>query len=559
MSAPNDDPMALPTSIEGTSTSPTEKVPTNSDASTFDTDLKPVTNASSDDVDLEKQDPDDTGFHRLELARIRSGASDLVAESESEVRAMSRVESHDPNVVGWDGPDDPANPFNFSNRRKWCITMIAAMVTFCVAFASSVFTAGIADIAADFGVSTTVATLGLTVYILGFAFGPMVFAPISEVYGRNVVYLSTWFFFTVFQIPCALSKNIATLLVSRAIAGIAGSSPLSNAGATLGDIWSPAERGDAMSFYTIAPFAGPVVGPIIGGYLSEFVTWRWTFWLALIFAGVMAFFLVFFMPETYSKTLLEKKAARLRKETGNMDLRAAHERQSVSHADLLKKSLVRPVILLFTEPIVFLIALYCSLIYAILYMNFVAYPIIFQQERGWGAGKGGLPFIALGIGMVGGIMTSPAQTKLYIKISKEKGNGKIYPEARLPYAIFAAFLLPIGVFWLGWGSLASSKAWIVPVLSGIPFGFGLVTVFLSMFSYLVDTYLIYAASALAANSLLRSILGATFPLFADKMYEKLTPKWACTLIGCLALVGAPIPFLFYKYGPSIRSHSRILS
>ncbi|KAK9334135.1 major facilitator superfamily domain-containing protein [Lipomyces starkeyi] len=494
---------------------------------------------------------------RLELSRIRSGAVDMdLDEQEEELqRGMSRVDTKNPDVVGWDGPEDPENPFNWPNRKKWRITLIAALVTFCVAFASSVFTAGISPIAAEFQVSTTVATLGLTLYVVGFATGPLVFAPMSEVYGRNIVYIGTWIPFMLFQIGCALSKNAATLLVSRLICGIAGSSPLSNAGGTLGDIWTPAERGDAMSFFTLAPFMGPVFGPIIGGFLTEYVSWRWTFWLVLIISGVMFIFLLFCLPETYSKTLLERKAARLRKETGNENLHAAHERGGVSHMQRFGQSIVRPVVMLFTEPIVFLIALYCALVYAILYMNFVAYPIVYQEERGWGMGIGGLPFLAIGVGMVCAIATSPWQTKLYLKLTAERGNGKIYPEGRLPFSIVGAFCLPVAIFWFGWATLPQVH-WICSVLAGIPFGFGMVTLFLCMFSYLVDSYLLYAASSLAANTLLRSLFGAFFPLFASRMYIKLSPRWACTLLGFISLAMAPIPYLFYKYGPALRARSK---
>ncbi|KAK9451562.1 major facilitator superfamily domain-containing protein [Limtongia smithiae] len=515
-----------------------------------------INNAEDCEMAAIKADRDQ--FSPLELRRIRSGAIDMSPdEQEEEVeKGMSRAQSLNPDIVAWDGPDDPENPFNWKNSKKWFITMVAALVTFCVALASSIFTAGITEIAADFNVSRTVITLGLTFYVMGFATGPLVFAPMSEVYGRNLVYRSSWIFFMLFQIGCALAPNAATLLVCRLISGIAGSSPISNAGGTLSDMWRPAERGTAMSFFIGAPFAGPVLGPIIGGFLVEYVSWRWTFWLILIISGVQFIVLLFLMPETYGRTLLERKAARLRKETGNMNLHAAHETTKISHFSHLRVSIVRPVYMLFTEPIVLCIAVYCALIYAILYMNFIAYPVVFQDERGWGAGTGGLPFLGLGFGIMCGICTAPAQTRLYVRLTKERGDGMIYPEGRLPYSIAGAIILPIGILWFGWGSLLHVH-WIVSTIGGAVFGFGLILVFLSMFSYLVDAYLIYAASALAGNSLLRSILGATFPLFADQMFTKLTPKWACTLLACLAFILAPIPYFFYKFGPRIRALSKM--
>ncbi|KAK9471910.1 major facilitator superfamily domain-containing protein [Dipodascopsis tothii] len=506
-------------------------------------------------TDLEKNKLGDSP-DEYDLHRIRSGATDLSPDEQQEEleRGMSRVESLDSDVVGWDGPEDKGNPYNWSKKKKWGVTAIVALMTFVVALASSIFTAGITTIAAQFGVSSTVGTLGLTLYVVGFATGPLVFAPMSEVYGRNIVYRINWVLFTVFQIGCARAENIATLLVCRLIAGITGAAPIANAGGTLGDIWSPAERGEAMALYAVAPFMGPVFGPIIGGFLTQYVSWRWTFWIVLILAGVMGAFMFAFLPETFGKTLLERKAARLRKETGRAELHAAHERAGFSHIELFRRSIVRPVVMLFTEPIVFVTSLYCAIVYAILYMNFIAYPIVFELERGWGSGIAGLPFIALGIGMVLAVMTSPYQTKIYLRVSKEKGNGKIYPEARLPLTIYAAYFMPISLLWFGWGSLRHVH-WIVPVLSGIPFGFSMVIIFLTMMSYLVDTYLLYAASALASNSLLRSLLGATFPLFADQMYTKMHVKWAATMLAGISLLLAPMPLVFYRYGPQIRARS----
>ena len=131
-------------------------------------------------------------------------------------------------------------------------------------------TPGIPAVAHDLGTTDLIATLGVTTYVLGFAFGPLVWAPMSEVRGRRPVYLISWSVFTIFQIPCALAKNPTTLIVSRLIAGTFGSSPLANAGGTLADIWMPHQRGKAMGLFAAAPFLGPVIGPIVGGFLSQY-------------------------------------------------------------------------------------------------------------------------------------------------------------------------------------------------------------------------------------------------------------------------------------------------
>jgi multidrug resistance protein len=217
-----------------------------------------------------------------------------------------------------------------------------------------------------------------------------VWAPLSEARGRSPVYTISWFVFFIFQIPCALAKNSTTLIVSRLIAGTFGSSPLANAGGTLADIWLPHERGKAMSVFAAAPFLGPVLGPVIGGFLSEYgtffsekyliaVSWRWTFWVSFIYAGIVMVDIIFFLPETYTKILLEKKAHQLRKETGNDQLYAAHEVNRLSMFQLYRVSLLRPW-LLFAEPIVLLCSIYTAFIYGILYLFFVAFPIVFERK-----------------------------------------------------------------------------------------------------------------------------------------------------------------------------------
>jgi multidrug resistance protein len=405
------------------------------------------------------------------------------------------------------------NRLRRNKTYRWCVTAQVAVLTLCVAFTSSVFTAGIPAIAEELHTSNLVATMGVTTYVLGFAFGPLVWAPLSEARGRRPVYFISWTIFTVFQIPCALAKNPATLIVARLIAGTFGSSPLANAGGSLADIWLPDQRGKAMSLFAAAPFLGPVLGPVVGGFLTEYVSWRWTFWLSFIYACVMLINL-YFIPETYGKAILGAKARKLRKETGNHNLYAPGERNKPTMYQLYKVSLLRPW-LMFCEPIVLLFSIYVSLLYGILYLLFVAFPIIFEQQRGWGPGIGGLAFVGIGVGSTIGVALTPITNRNYLSQMKKHANGKtIWPEARLPPTFIGAFLMPISLFWFAWTSYPTLP-WISTILAGVPFGLAQILLFLSIMNYIADCYLQYAASALAANSLLRSVLGATFPLWAS--------------------------------------------
>ncbi|KAJ3578214.1 hypothetical protein NPX13_g2354 [Xylaria arbuscula] len=287
-------------------------------------------------------------------------------------------------------PGDPGNPKNWSKAYKWYVTMVVALTCFVVAFASSVVTPDIEGVAEEFNVSEEVALLSITLFVVGFGIGPLAFAPLSEVYGRQVIYVSTLFVAVVFIIPCALAKNIATLLVGRAIDGIAFSAPITIIGGTLADLWKAEERGVPMAAFSAAPFIGPAIGPLVGGYLSDALGWRWLYWLTLILSGVIWLLITFTVPETYAPTILARRAKKMRKETGEQDWVTEQDLDMRPLGERIRIFLIMPLKLLFGELIVFLISLYMSVLYGLLYMFFIAFPIVFSEGKGWSAGSTGL-------------------------------------------------------------------------------------------------------------------------------------------------------------------------
>lgn len=405
---------------------------------------------------------------------------------------------------------------------------------------------------AEFSASDEVVTLGLSLFVLGFALGPLVWAPMSELYGRQVVYLITFGIFTFFNAATCGPNSIATMVILRFFAGAFGSSPLTNAGGTMADLFTPKERGLAMSIFALAPFMGPVLGPIIGGFLAESQGWRWVHGLITIFSGVLWLVGIAMVPETYAPVLLRQRAAALSKHTGDVYLsRIDADQGEIAFAEVFKTSLARPWILLFREPIVLLLSIYMAIIYGTLYMLFGAYPIVYQQGRGWSIGIGGLPFIAVAVGMLIAFAYNIFFDDKQYRRAVDKGNGKAPPEARLPSSMLGAIALPIGLFWFAWTN-SPSLHWMASVSAGVPFGFGMVLLFLSIMNYLIDAYTIFAASVLAGNGIIRSLFGAVFPLFTAKMYSSLGIHWASTIPAILALLCLPFPFIFYKYGRSIR-------
>ncbi|KZL80770.1 major facilitator superfamily transporter [Colletotrichum incanum] len=448
-------------------------------------------------------------------------------------------------------PDDAHNPQAFPKWKKWTYTIEQAIATLAVAFVSTAYSGGVAEVIRDFGVSTEIGILGVSLFVVGFAVGPLMWAPLSELYGRQYLFIATYIALTAFNAGAAGAQNIETLIILRFFAGTFGASPMTNAGGVIADMFNANERGLATAIFAAAPFLGPSIGPIVGGFLGVAEGWRWIEGLMAIFTGVLLIVVGLTVPETYAPVLLRRRAEKLSKITGKSYLSKyeAHQpRKTV--AQQFKVALSRPWILLFKEPIVLLTSIYMAIVYGTLYMLFAAFPIVFQRHRGWSPGVGGLAFLGVAVGMIVAVIYTGFDSRRYLKVSAAHG-GFAPPEARLPPSMVGACLLPIGLFWFAWTN-GPEIHWIVSIIASGFFAAGLVLVFLSLLNYLIDSYVIFAASVLAANSVMRSLFGAAFPLFTTQMYENLGIHWASSIPAFLALACLPFPFLFYKYGHVIR-------
>ncbi|KAI8720785.1 MFS domain-containing protein [Fusarium sp. LHS14.1] len=448
-------------------------------------------------------------------------------------------------------PNDPRNAMNFSQTKKWAITILQAIATLAVAFVSTAYSGGLTDILMDFHVSTEVVILGISMFVLGFAIGPLFWAPLSELYGRQIPFFISYMALTAFNAGAAGAPTMAALIVLRFFAGSFGSSPLTNAGGVIADMFDARQRGLASALFAMAPFLGPTIGPIAGGFLGEQEGWRWVEGMMAIFTGIVWIVNSLLIPETYAPYQLRRRAAALSKATGKVYIAKMDAgRPHTSVATQFKVALLRPWILLFKEPIVLLTSIYMAIIYGTLYLCFAAFPIVFQQGRGWSPGKGGLAFIGIAVGMLFAVTGSIMDQKRYMRVAAANG-GLAPPEARLPPTLVGSILIPVGLFWFAWSN-GSDVHWIVCIMGSAVFSAGLVLVFLSLMNYLIDSYVIFAASVLAANSVLRSIFGAAFPLFTTYMYDDLGIHWASSVPAFLAVACIPFPFLFYKYGETIR-------
>ncbi|KAI0403422.1 fluconazole resistance protein 1 [Xylaria palmicola] len=483
----------------------------------------------------------------IPIVKPRSSQSDTDVPLEKELTLDGREVSNEV-IVGWDGPDDPANPLNWSSSRKTFIIVLISAVTFNISLVPTIFAPGVPLLLKEFhSESSSLASFAVSAYVVPFAVAPLLVAPLSELYGRNVVMNTSNFAFLIFTIVCAVSNSIGLFLAFRVFQGLAGCVPLVLGGGMISDLVPPEQRGRALSGWQLGPLLGPVIGPVAGGYIAQYVGWRWLFWLIAILSGVLSF-LYLLIPETYHPTLLARKAARLQKEdTSRIYIAAGSARGSTK--DLLLRSIIRPLKMLVKSPIVLFLSLQLAVVYGYLYILFTTFIFVFEGQYHFQAGAAGLAYLGLGVGflisLIGNGLTSDYIAK------KEAAGGEIQPESRLTPILIGVLLIPAGLIWYGW-SAQYHVHWIVPIIGTTLIGMGINLVWVPIQSYLIDAFEIYAASAIAANTVVRSVFGVVLPLAGQPLYDRLGLGWGNTLLAFIALATAPLTWLIMKYGARIR-------
>ncbi|ODV96442.1 hypothetical protein PACTADRAFT_75565 [Pachysolen tannophilus NRRL Y-2460] len=502
------------------------------------------------DLDSETKEPVEVGKQEGITYDPRKEASYSFAKEMSSIEVL---EGKDPNEVRFDGRDDPADPKNMSFVRKWIITLIVSFTALCITMISSCWSMATDHVMEFFHIGREVSILGISLYIFGLGLGPTFLSPISEYHGRRLTYVGGLFCVVCFQLIASFCDNIGGVLFSRFMTGFSGSAFMSVSSGTISDMFDKSQIGTAMVVYSIMPFLGPSLGPLISAAINSSIYFRWTFHVMLIFSGAMLVAIILFVPETYVPVLIKRKAIKLRKETGNQMLYAPLERTPLTLFQSTILSSKRPLLLLIKDPMMLSLCFYSGLILAIVYMFFVSFPYIFSEVYGFGIMGQGLSFMGLIVGILLLLPSAPLLQKLY-EVQIERNNGKHEPEFRLPAVMLGSIFIAIGLFILAWTAF-SKCFWIGPLIGSACYGLGTALIFTGIFTYTVDAYRLFAASGMAANSLIRSAMAGVFPLFTLQMYEKLGIHWATTLLAFCATALIPMPFIFYKYGAYLRSRS----
>ncbi|TNY17179.1 Benomyl/methotrexate resistance protein [Rhodotorula diobovata] len=465
-----------------------------------------------------------------------------------------------PYLVEW-AEGDPDNPQNWSFGRKLFVSIEICLLSLVFYIGSSVWTASQPGIQEEFGVSPIVATLGLSLFVLGYGFGPMILSPLQETprIGRTSVYYASFAAYLLLQAPILASGNLGCILFFRFVTGFVGSPAIATGVASLSDMWGVLDMPYAVGSWSVFAVAGPILGPVIAGFAAQAKTWKWPLYELLWMCSVAFLIFTFLLPETFAATLLLRRAARLRKVTGNPLLKTRTEIEAQFHPGVLQAG-VNQVGLAFrlcVEPAIAFCDLYTGVVYACFYLCvFTTFPIVFSEYHGFNLGVAALPFLSF---IVAGVPTFAAYVAYYKYRFNPRlvaSNYKLPPEANLELAFWGAPAIPLSLFVFGWTGNSPSTSYWGPIIGASLYFPGIFLVFQCVLLYLATSYAKVSASVLGGNALFRATFAAALPLAGRPFFHTLGVGPACSLLGGVSiLLMIPLYFL-WKKGDRLRARSK---
>lgn len=516
-------------------------------------------------VDNEQQDRGSTESEPVALTQSPRTGVPLHREISEDI--MSIVDDHpdasdsgrklsetDPSLITWDSDDDPKNPRNWSLARKWRTVSFCALLSVMPNIISTVPEPATARILKTYNNSNTeVGSLIISIMLLFWSISALVVGPISEIVGRRATMLGAGAWSGIWSLACGFAPTTATMLVFRSLNGLFSVAPMCVGGGTCTDLFNDDERNWPLASWSLAPSIGPVVGPIIGGWVNEFIDWRWTFWIATCMQFGLIALCVFGYEETYAPFILKNKCRKLIKTTGNKELHTLWDINKRPFIKELGLALLRPILFLTTNPLVFGLSLFLAFSYGMMYLMLTTFTDLWEERYGFSSGIAGTMYVSFLIGMVVGTIFFTTLMSHHQKKRHLEGRGK--QEDKLFYLPISAIIMSIGMFWYGW-SAKGHVHWMMPEVGVGLFGFGMFVVFQAVQSYCVQINPQLAGSIMAAALSFRGMVGFGCPLFGRQMYDRLDYGWANTVIGLLMIViGVPYPMLVYRYGPAMRAWS----
>ncbi|CAM1511189.1 Fc.00g087020.m01.CDS01 [Cosmosporella sp. VM-42] len=461
-------------------------------------------------------------------------------------------------LVDWYYSDDSENPHNWTNKKRNGIALLICLYTFVVYTSSAIYTSSTEGVMQKFGVSQIKATLGLSLYVLGYGVGPLIFSPLSEIprIGRNPVYIVTMFLFVIISIPTALVDSYEGLMVLRFFQGFFGSPCLASGGASLGDMYSLMAIPYAMMAWVSAAYCGPALGPLLSGFAVPVKGWRWSLYES-IWASAPVFILMFLLlPETSGANILLRRASRLRKLTDNPRFMSQSEidQRNMKVSAIALDAFIKPLEITLKDPAVLFVQIYTAIIYGIYYSFFEVFPLVYPVYYNMNLGQIGLVFLCILVSCLIGVAAYTAYLYYWVDPRIAKFGWPVQ-EARLIPALPAALGPTIGLFLFAWTARASVH-WIVPTIGITIYGATVFVVMQCIFVYIPLSYPMYAASLFAANDFFRSALACGSVLFAHPLFNNLGVAKGTSLLGGLSVIGIIGIWLLYFYGAKLRALSK---
>lgn len=461
-------------------------------------------------------------------------------------------------LVDWYTTDDAANPQNWSNGKRGFVAMLICAYTFAVYCGSAIYTSSEAGVIKEFGVSPTDASLPLSLYVLAYGMGPLIFAPLSEIpiVGRNPVYAVTMLIFVILSIPTALVKNFAGLLVLRFLQGFFGSPCLANGGATMQDMYSLLKLPYALTLWVSAAYCGPALGPLLSGFAVPAKGWRWSLWEILWIAGPVFVLMFLFVPETSTPNILLRRAKRLRALTGDSRLRSQSEidQKNIKPTQVIISALIKPLEITIKDPAIAFVNLYTALVYGIYYSFFEVFPLVYPVFYNFSLGIVGVLFTCILVACGLGALVYVAYLYFYL-VPDIMAHGLRAQEHRLVPALIGSFLPPVGLFIFAW-TARPDLPWIASVVGIVIYAGSCFVILQCIFVYVPLSYPQYAASLFAGNDFFRSAMACGSILFARPLFLNLGVDRGVTLLAGLSVMGIVGMFALYYKGASLRARSK---
>ncbi|PYI07724.1 MFS multidrug transporter [Aspergillus sclerotiicarbonarius CBS 121057] len=450
--------------------------------------------------------------------------------------------------------------FCFPWYKKWSILTVIFTVQMSMNFNSSTFSNAVPQLSEHFHISEQAARVGQMIFLVTYAFGCELWAPWSEEFGRWPIMQLSLLLVNIWQIPCALAPNFGTMVVCRGLGGLSSAGGSVTLGMTA-DMWEPDDQGFAVAYVVLSSVGGTTIGPIFGGMMQQWLSWRWNFWIQLIFGGVAQLLHFFLVTETRSTILLDREAKRRRTTGEEPDVYGPNElKPSRFNIKEVLRVWRRPFEMFLREPIVLFLSLLSGFSDALIFTCIESFSLVFAQWS-FDALQIGLCFIAILLGYLAAYVIFLPDIYRQRQVRRREGNASRVAERRLLLLLFIAPLETIGLFGFAWTSMGPEYThWIVPLVFVFLIAIANYGIYMATIDYMVAAYGEYAASATGGNGFARDLLAGLSAMYATPMYSNIGGRfhlqWASTILGCLAvLVTIPI-YIFYWKGPEIRANSK---